>query len=71
VAAYRENRIRFDPLGGGYWAINNHDKTLVFTFYPTNNNVNNPNSLVTPVRWAMNGFGMGIFDQRWLFTPAT
>jgi hypothetical protein len=63
-----ENRITFDSLGSGYWAINNHDKTLVFTFY--NAYPENPQSLVTPMEWIANGFGRGI-DQRWLFTPAT
>jgi len=43
----QEFRIRFDSLGGDFWAINNHDETLVFTFF----NDDNPNSMVTPFKW--------------------
>jgi hypothetical protein len=63
-----ELRIKFDPLVGGFWAINNHDKTLVFTFYPPD--MNNPDSLVTPITWTGMGYFPGSLDQRWLFAPA-
>ena len=60
----KESEIRFDPLDGGFWAINNHDKTLVFTFW----NEENPQSFVQPVPWSNYLFG-NTGDQRWLFTP--